>query len=388
MNNLFFELLQVTLGTRAELSRVPNAHEWEELCDEAERQAVAGVVFPAIEQLCRCGQKPPSDVLYEWIGLAEQIKQQNKIVNRNSMELCRALEKDGFKCCVLKGQGNTLAYPSALSRTPGDIDVWVKPTLRIKAIVRYVKKRNPEAHAMYHHIDLGAYNGTEVEVHYRPSFMFNPLHNHRLQRWFCQAADAGCSMADLPDGAGRINIPTRDFNIIFQLSHIYNHLLHEGIGLRQLVDYFYLLRNMPGDTGKVNQGDCPSDPRMRCIMGTVPTDSLLRELGLEKIAGAVMWVLNERLGLKEEYLIAPKDEKRGKVLLAEIMRGGNFGFYDIANQRADSRFKKAIQRFKRDLRLMRYFPSECLWEPVFRVYHFFWRVRYNDIGFVSSERIE
>ena len=36
-------------------------------------------------------------------------------------------------------------------------------------------------------------------------------------------------------------IPTVEFNIIFQLTHIYSHLMNEGIGLRQLVDYYYVL---------------------------------------------------------------------------------------------------------------------------------------------------
>lgn len=100
-------------------------------------------------------------------------------------------------------------------------------------------------------------------------------------------------------------------------------------------------------------------------------------LGLEKIAGAVMWVLSEVLGLEEKYLIAPKKERLGRVLLAEILNGGNFGQYDLDNIKADSQLKKNWQRMKRDFRMMRYFPSECLWEPVFRVYHFLWRLRYN-----------
>lgn len=54
---------------------------------------------------------------------------------------------------------------------------------------------------------------------------------------------------------------------------------------------------------------------------------VLEHLGLAKIAGAVMWVLKEVLGLEEKYLIAPVDERRGRFLLSEIMRGGNFGMY-------------------------------------------------------------
>jgi hypothetical protein len=134
--------------------------------------------------------------------------------------------------------------------------------------------------------------------------------------------------------------------------------MQEGIGLRQIIDYYYVL--MEDGRGKMED-----------------VSDTLRSLGLWKIAGAVMWVLNEVLGLEEKYLIAPKDERLGKVLLAEIVNGGNFGQYDSDNIKADNQLKKNWQRICRDFRLMRYFPSECLWEPVFRIYHFFWRLRYN-----------
>lgn len=357
---LFFELLQMALGTREKLSRVPSAAEWGSLFDEAERQAVAGVVFPVIEELSRCGHKPPLEILYEWIGLAEQLKQQNKVVNQAAVKLSASLKKDGFETCILKGQGNATLYPNPLLRNPGDIDLLVskKP---IGEVIEYVRGMNPEGRALYHHIELGEVNGVEVEVHYRPSYMFYPVHNRRLQRWFVNhTGEQLLHEVELPEGAGRVCVPTPEFNVVFQLSHVYNHFLHEGIGLRQIVDYFFLLRR-EGEKDERREG----------------LEKTLRYLGLEKIAGAVMWVLNEVLGLEEKYLIAPKDEKRGKALLVEIMKGGNFGFYDAENLRANSAVKKNIQRIKRDLRLVRYFPSECLWEPAFRIYHFFWRMKYN-----------
>jgi len=358
---LFFELLQVALGTREELSRVPSAAEWGRLFEEAERQAVAGVVFPVIEELSRCGQKPSLEILYEWIGLAEQLRQQNKVVNQTAVKLSASLKNDGFECCILKGQGNALLYPNPLGRQSGDIDVWVNPKCHVDSVIRYAKGKEPDGIAMYHHVDYGTINGVEVEMHYRPSFMSNPLHNRRLQRWFVtHAGEQFLHEVELPEGAGRVCVPTPEFNVVFQLSHVYNHLLHEGIGLRQIVDYFFLLRR-EGEKDERREG----------------LEKTLRYLGLEKIAGAVMWVLNEVLGLEEKYLIAPKDERRGRLLLTEIMKGGNFGLYDAENQRAKSAVKKNIQRIKRDLRLVWYFPSECLWEPVFRIYHFFWRMKHN-----------
>ena len=48
--------------------------------------------------------------------------------------------------------------------------------------------------------------------------------------------------------------------------------------------------------------------------------------------------------------------------------------YDGRRKMEEGRVMKNWQRIRRDFRMMRYFPSECLWEPVFRAYHFFWRM--------------
>ena len=356
IDNLFFELVRCALGTQQRFSCNPSEEEWKSVFEMCKMQAVAGFVFPVLDNLSQAGQKPPLPVLYEWIGLSEHIRRQNEKINKDVVEVFKELEEDGFSCVLLKGQGNNLMYPDKYSRTPGDIDVWVRPLTDgtdFTDVIKYVKEKNPKANAMYHHIDLDEHNGTEVEVHYRPAFMFRPKHNRRLQAWF-ESHTESTEITELG-----FKIPTSEFNVVFQLSHVYNHLLHEGIGLRQIIDYFYVLKSLADSTDSKEWG------------------KTLKYLGLWEIAGAMMWVQNEALGLDDKYLIAPKDERRGKIMLEEIMRGGNFGFYDTENKMAYNRLKKNIQRIRRDLRLMRYFPSECLWEPVFRVYHLAWRIKYN-----------
>ena len=164
----------------------------------------------------------------------------------------------------------------------------------------------------------------------------------------------------MPEEAGSIRIPNWEFNVVFQLAHIYNHIIYEGIGLRQIIDYYYLLKN--------------EECRMNNEESSISRTIVLEHLGLTKIAGAVMWVLKEVLGLEERYLIAPVDERRGRFLQNEILLGGNFGQYDNRVNRQGGQLNANINRLKRDVRLVRYFPSECLWEPVFRLWHYFWRV--------------
>ena len=99
------------------------------------------------------------------------------------------------------------------------------------------------------------------------------------------------------------------------------------------------------------------------------------------MAGAVVYVLHELLRLEERYWIVPPDERRGRFLLSEIMAGGNFGHYDERERKVQRRTLAAnLQRLRRDWRLVGLFPSECLSEPVFRVYHYLWRLKHSPKG--------
>ena len=209
------------------------------------------------------------------------------------------------------------------------------------------------------HIEL-MINGIAVELHPTPAILNNSLYNHRLQKWLKRNVDLQCSnVVELPDDAGEIAVPTCAFNVVYQLLHLYHHYFYEGVGLRQIVDYYYVVIN----------------DEALMIRDTLQEE--LKHLGLWKFAGAVMYVLHEALGLPEEKMIAPMDVKRGKLLLEEILQGGNFGKYDKRNDFGNSSIGHNLQRLCRDLRLVRFYPAEALSEPIFRVWHFFWRLKHR-----------
>ena len=89
-----------------------------------------------------------------------------------------------------------------------------------------------------------------------------------------------------------------------------------------------------------------------------------------------MYVLHEVLGLSEEKMIAPMDEKRGKLLLAEILNGGNFGkhFTKYGHFTQQGMAKKYFLKIWRNMHFVRYYPAEALSEPIFRTWHFLWRM--------------
>lgn len=357
----YLEFLRYCIDDTLKLPASAKDIDWMDLMDWAKRQAIVGIIFQGVDRSHESLQIPFKERI-EWSGYMHFIEEQNTQMNKRCVELVGEFRKDGFDCCVLKGQGNAMMYPNPLLRNSGDIDLLVFEPIR--EVIKYVRSKNPNGKTVYHHIDYGLYKDVEVEVHYRPSFLNNLIANRRLQAWFC--ANKDFSHIDLPEGVGRITVPSWEFNVVFQLSHIYRHVIQSGLGLRQVIDYYYLLKsNTNLQLDGVNRTDGTNIPE------------LLKRLGLMEIAGAVMWVLKEVLGMDERYLIVPVDERRGRFLLEEIMEGGNFGMWlkpDAGWLNGDSAIGRNILRLKRDLKLVRYFPSECLWEPVFRVWHFFWRM--------------
>ena len=360
-----FLFLNYCLGKKVDMSIVVAKIDWRQLYNFASRQALLGFCFDGIERLTKefseeLKQNPMGrDLLMTWMGAAQQIRRQNVKVNAVAGKLFSMLREDGFRCCILKGQGNALMYPNPYSRTPGDIDVWVNASR--EEITKYAKRHlNLEDDIRFHHLET-TMDGVPVELHFFPCSMNNPFYHARLQKWFKRNADLQCSnVVSLPDGIGEIAIPTMAFNVVYQLTHLYHHFFDEGIGMRQIIDYYYVVNN---------------DESLG-IRDTLQRE--LKHLGLWKFAGAVMYVLHEALGLSEEKLIAPIDEKRGKLLLAEILNGGNFGqhFTKYGHFTQQGTAKKYFLKIWRNMHFVRYYPTEALCEPIFRTWHFFWRLRH------------
>lgn len=339
---------------------------WRQLYTFASKQALLGLCFEGIERL---GKEYPEelklnpiarDLLMTWMGKAQQIRRQNMKVNVVAIKLYSMLREDGLRCCILKGQGNALMYPNAYSRNPGDIDVWVNASR--EQITEYAKKHFEIGDDIrYHHLETSL-DGVPVELHFFPGIMNNLIYNARLQKWFKRNANLQCSnVISLPDGIGEIAIPTTVFNVVYQLTHLYHHFFDEGIGMRQIIDYYFVL---------VKREE-------RRVKNLTALQRELKYLGLWKFARAVMYVLHETLGLSDEKMIAPIDEKRGKLLLSEIMNGGNFGkhFTKYGHFTQQGMAKKYFLKIWRNMHFVRYYPAEALSEPVFRTWHFFWRMK-------------
>ena len=135
MEQLFFELIRVALGSQDTLSRAPSSKEWKQLYNMSKKQSLVGICFAGLQKLFNFDHQEPStnnpqsdsthnpelitqnlneDLYYKWMGMSAKIQHRNDVVNRQCVELQKRLREDGFRSCILKGQGVAKWYKEPL----------------------------------------------------------------------------------------------------------------------------------------------------------------------------------------------------------------------------------------------------------------------------------
>ncbi|MCM1312332.1 MAG: nucleotidyltransferase family protein [Bacteroides sp.] len=378
----FFQLLQLALDERHTFTEEPEHSDWLYMMDMAKRQALIGICMAGIEKLPET-LRPPKELMRHWILETGKIEQRNRWMNQKCGELTDLLLARGFYSCILKGQGIASLYPEPLRRQSGDIDILLLPEdgtarevtssffQRVIGLARSVYK---EAEVVYHHADIeiatertvggtvteqpvNDHNRIEVELHCRISWFYSPLRNHHLQNWFVRQEHFTRKSPD-----GTFNMPATSFNVIFILVHIYRHLFDEGIGLRQCLDYYYVLK------------ECARDNILWKDIHPV-----LADLGLTRFCAALMYVLHTVFGLEERMMVMPMDSRNGRFLLEEIMQSGNFGQYNTVCKRHESLLSRFVRRQRRNLRFLSRYPEEVICAPFWILWHRGWRMYHGYI---------
>lgn len=405
---LFFELIQVAIGNREKLSRVPTAGEWLAIYDEAERQAITGVMVAGLERLPK-EQRPHQELLLQWIGISEQIRQGNLSLTNRCKLLQRKVSELGHKSSILKGQGVALYYDEPLRdlRQSGDIDIYVDCGLKAALeIARQLGVDNPRWD--YKHLHLDIFEDAEVEMHYHVEVLLNLWKNRKLQKWFKNhendiwgtskdseysnksrigefenKALSNTDGTDSTDGKANTNLtnstnyylngiitPTVEFNVFYILLHIYRHFLYEGVGMRQIMDYYFVLKNLNDNVDHNSNTD-----------GTNLTDcyavKAVDEFGMTKFAKGLMWVMQEAMGMPRKWMLWEPDAKEGQYILDEVMAGGNFGHYDQRLMHVGGKWNTVKQVCRHNWHLMSHYPADVVWAPAWFVWHRCWKLSHS-----------
>lgn len=352
---LFFELIQTSIGVRKSLTCVPTEEDWNELYEKAEMQALVGVCCQGIHKLSiSCPEQVgnlPKMFRLQWIGEASMINNQNDQINRLCSELYENVKRLGFQSCVLKGRGLAEYYPEELQnmRQSGDIDLWVNGER--DDVVNRIRRSGVEVHHVHYvHAIAEYFSDVSVEIHFKPSWMYNPFVNRRLQAFYEEQKSKQFVLYDSLKGYA---CPSLLFNIVHTIVHINRHIYEEGIGLRQIMDLYFVLNH--------------SDVEVR-----TQAFAVLRHLGLGRFVGATMYVLQIVFAMGQTNMLCSPNVKLGKDLLDVIIGGGNFGHaYDT--KPVSNKIQKGMKQLRHNIRYLLPYSNEAIWIPVFQVWHWCWR---------------
>lgn len=375
----FLALLRLSLHPSDVMSPVllSGDIDWDGIFNLAKAQSVLGVAFPGV---MICKQRGDScdipcmineNLFDKWYGLTVMLKQRNDYLTRVSSKIYSKFNAVGFGACILKGQGNALLYrcnsggddvETELIRTPGDIDVWVMPNGVAaiaegrRRVLEYVHELFPEAAEAFLHIKFPVPVNAYVEVHYVPIMDAVPWRNRRMMRLLEECA-ADCFGNITSAGFA---VPVKPLNGLFQLYHIRRHFIKEGIGMRHIIDYYFLLKSMTEDERK-------------------ETWRLLCDFRCRRFTAALMYVVSALTLSKDAadsaLLLCRPDENTGRYLLKEILCGGNFGQHDerLCGVNSMAFWGRICKYIPLSLSRLRYFPADVFWGYVLRLRLILWR---------------
>ena len=365
-DTIYLEFLKFCLNDHLPVPPSIKDINWHELLEFSQKHTISGLYARTVltkdgkmKPEDFMGNKPTDDDVMEWVLEDYKLRKINTGLFEKTQKASEWFREQGFRNCILKGQGNALMYPDPMLRTCGDIDIWLEGTR--DEILAFTSKYH-DGHAGSMHVDFPMFKDTTVEVHFKPTRMFNPRMNKKI--WaYCDsvASEQFEHMTSSADGKYKFTTPTTEFNAFFQLDHIFRHFINEGIGLRQIIDYFYLLRK------RYDEGIQPG--------ANEALISVLNRFNLKRFSRAMMYVLHEFLGLEEKYLYIKPHKAEGEFLLNEILHAGNFGKYEQRLDNSLEGVKGHVKRFlvltKYKYRLLRHYPTEAFWMPIRDLrYHF------------------
>lgn len=357
--NQLLSALRVAIHGEYDSKLADEAFDWSRILAEARQHNVAGLVFASFCHFPE-HQRPDRNLQMQCGALTGFTKARNYKFNQVCSELISQLHADGLKASVMKGQGNAALYgPLGVYRSAGDIDVWIDGGF--DRVLQYVQSVAPTRKVNELEMQFRFSTVVPVEAHHRPFILHNPIYNRRLQ-YFFQLESASCFQHSvrLPVSSAQnveTCVTTLRFNLVHQLVHIRHHLFTEGIGLRQLIDYYFVLDNS-------------SEDRQSIL-------SVLQSIGMSRFTSAIMWIMCETFGLREHKLLCAPDVNDGRFLLSEILNNGNFGIKSSNQHLSNTIAQRFGIQYFRNLKYFRFDHTEFICGPCWRIYHRLWRLYHH-----------
>lgn len=249
----------------------------------------------------------------------------------------RLMEENGIAYAVFKGLAVARHYPEPFVRTMGDVDFYVpkEDFLRAVEVIEHGLHVEMDKEEVDKHYSFD-WQGIRFEMHYQIETFGNRRHQRRFNRMIDETMAEHTDSFTVCDSDGNetevcVLPPEEDLIVVFK--HWFNHLLVEGVGLRQTLDLAVLL-NVYWD--KINIGQL-----MTALDG----------IGYMKAFRAMLAMMKRYLGLDwlDNFFVYDRcDERYADKLMAAVMESGNFGRKAYRNHTTGK--KKSMETATRALR--------------------------------------
>ena len=221
-----------------------NAVDWSKLQALAERHGLSSIVLDGIERLPE-SMRPPKVFLLQWIGeIIQCYEQRYELYCRAIADLANFYDSHGLKMMVLKGYTCSLDWPKPEHRPCGDIDIWMFGKQK-EADATITSEKGLIVDNSHHHHSVFEWQGFTVENHYD----FINVHHHKTNgkfekvlKEFGRDDSYFVEIKDASTGSlSKVYLPSPNLNALFLLKHMMIHFAAEGIFLRQLLDWGFLV---------------------------------------------------------------------------------------------------------------------------------------------------
>ena len=309
-NNCFYAFLKDALWRNVDdLPSSLSEKDADIILELAEKQALSGLI---IDSLFRHNVSLCQQTIFEAIGLLEQIKQNNHIVNKGVVSLKNLFNTNNIQYVVVKGQAVGSYYPDPLLRQAGDVDYYCDANNYAKSHDAVASSwgviADEDVTGFHEHYD---YAGVTYEGHYSLTTLCERQKNEYWGKILKEdSGDIVCI-----DGT-TISTLSPLLHTLFIFLHLYRHLMSVGVGLRQFCDWAMILHRC---SERINQAQLQYH---------------LKKLGMEKAYRACGSIMVDYLGLSESefgYHLTENDRKYGRKIMDVVLYRGNMGHYNKRN---------------------------------------------------------
>ena len=356
---VFFSLVRNSLWETPVVAP-PDFKEWKRVIRMANVQAMHGAVARGMLASPEILEPLPEAVYVKMNDMMMTNVYMHTKSNCYVQLLVKSLKAEGVESVLLKGQGLAVNYPNPHVRQCGDIDLYVgvenyrKSYEIIKHLVDEIDDVSVlESDGKHYHAQI---SGTMIEVHKYSEVASSLLFDGIYQRY----AEEGLSqnLVQVEFGDVSVATPADDFNAFYIFSHLWNHFLMGGVGLRQVCDWTIFLHSRASTLNHDYLSNILTDMKLMApwqTFGCIAVDVL---------------------GLPEQEFpfYNPKYKDKAMKVLERILKEGNFGRQTEFMRRP----KKGYYREK--LYSLKCYVKRYSGMITLFPYHIFQRLHYSVVG--------